>query len=533
MVLIGATAIAAIIIGALAGTLSSRERSSSPRDSKPSLGDGSPSQDEFISQIDKQYETSVAGVFNNMGPSGSKAPGVPAGVMIASPSTQDPEYFYTWTRDSGLTMKMVVDEFLHGKTASRQLIKDFSNSQAILQNVTNLSGDLSSGKGLGEPKYFVNLTRWDGVWGRPQRDGPALRATALLTYVRWLLDTGKAEDASEAKDKIWPVIRNDLNYVAQYWNETGFDLWEETLGSSFFTTAAQHRALVEGAILGKRMNQQVSAYESQAPNILCFLQSFWNGRHIVANTNTDPGFKKNGIDANSVLASVISFDPVAQCDDSTFQPCSPRALANLKVYIDSFRDLYPINNGIAANAAVATGRYIEDVYFGGHPWYLTTLAVAEQLYNAVQQWNKISKVTVTELDIAFWKDVYSNAKVGSYQKDNEEFKKLVDGVLNFADGFVKIALKYTPSSGALSEQFSRQNGSQVSARDLTWSYAAFITARAARLAAISDHPQVPSWGGDKANSIPPVCKRDSVLGIYEPAPVTQTSRFRLRGTAWN
>jgi hypothetical protein len=32
-------------------------------------------------------------------------------------------------------------------------------------------------------------------------------------------------------------------------NNTGFDLWEEVSGSSFFTTNAQHRALVEGSAL--------------------------------------------------------------------------------------------------------------------------------------------------------------------------------------------------------------------------------------------------------------------------------------------
>lgn len=29
---------------------------------------------------------------------------------------------------------------------------------------------------------------------------------------------------------IWPIVSNDLNYVAQYWNQTTFDLWEETRG---------------------------------------------------------------------------------------------------------------------------------------------------------------------------------------------------------------------------------------------------------------------------------------------------------------
>lgn len=261
--------------------------------------------DNLDRQIDKQHKIAFQGVLNNIGPNGKKAPGASAGVIIASPSTQDPDYFFTWTRDAALTMKMIVDEFLQGKRELRSLIQNYLKSQAILQTVSNPSGALSSGRGLGEPKYYSNLTRFNGDWGRPQRDGPALRATALITYARWLLSTGRSQDAQEAKDKVWPVVRNDLEYVAQYWNTTGFDLWEEVLGTSFFTTAAQHRALVEGAALGKQLGQQTSTYDAHAPHILCFLQTYWNGEYAVANTNTQKGFSRTGIDANTVLTSVV------------------------------------------------------------------------------------------------------------------------------------------------------------------------------------------------------------------------------------
>lgn len=202
---------------------------------------------------------------------------------------------------------MLIDEFIHGKKELRTYIQNYIKAQAILQTVSNPSGALGSGRGLGEPKFYSNITRFNGDWGRPQRDGPALRATALINYSWWLLDTGRDEDASEAKDKIWPVIENDLTYVAQYWNDTGFDLWEEVNGSSFFTTAAQHRALVQGAALGKELGVQTSAYESQAPNVLCFLQTFWNGKYAVANINTQsPDYNRSGIDSNTVLTSIAS-----------------------------------------------------------------------------------------------------------------------------------------------------------------------------------------------------------------------------------
>jgi glucoamylase len=55
---------------------------------------------------------------------------------------------------------------------------------------------------------------------------------------------------------------------------TAFDLWEEVDSSSFFTTAVQHRALVQGAAFATLIGQTSSAstYSGTAPSILCFLQ---------------------------------------------------------------------------------------------------------------------------------------------------------------------------------------------------------------------------------------------------------------------
>ncbi|KAF2267267.1 1, 4-alpha-D-glucan glucohydrolase [Lojkania enalia] len=466
------------------------------------------------SKIEVQNKISLQGVLNNIGPDGSLAPGAHAGIIIASPSTEDPNYFYTWTRDAGLTMKMIVDEFLHGKHDLRPYIQDYLKAQAILQTVSNPSGALSSGRGLGEPKFYANETRFNGDWGRPQRDGPALRATALITYARWLINSRNRDNIQEAVEKVWPVVQNDLNYVAQYWNDTTFDLWEEVLGSSFFTSAVQHRALVEGSALGKKLGADTEAYDSEAPNILCFLQTYWNGNYTVANVGIEQ--QRTGIDSNTILTSIATFDPEEGCDDALFQPCSHRSLANLKVYVDSFRTVYTINKK-AKTGPVATGRYAEDVYYGGNPWYLTTLAVSEQLYDAIQQWSTVRSLTITDVDLAFWKSIYPSAKAGTYKPRDRQWNKLLDSVLEYADGFVNIALKYTPASGALAEQYSRENGTAVSARDLTWSYASFVTMRSARLSATSNYPQVPSWGAQTIKSVPKQCVASSAVGVYKPA----------------
>ena len=76
--------------------------------------------------------------------------------------------------------------------------------------------------------------------------------------------------------------------------------------------------------------------------------------------------QRSNVDANTVLASIHTFDVDAGCDPVSYQPCSDKALSNLKVYVDSFRDVYSINSGIPAGDAVATGRYPEDVYQGGN-----------------------------------------------------------------------------------------------------------------------------------------------------------------------
>jgi glucoamylase len=103
-------------------------------------------------------------------------------------------------------------------------------------------------------------------------------------------------------------------------NQSGFDLWEEVSCSSFFTIATQHRALVEGIALATQLGTTCSVCASQAPQVLCFLQSFWSpsSGYILANINENNG--RTAKDANTILGSIHTFDPTAACDPATFQP---------------------------------------------------------------------------------------------------------------------------------------------------------------------------------------------------------------------
>ncbi|KAK6433137.1 glycoside hydrolase 15 protein [Oleoguttula sp. CCFEE 5521] len=414
----------------------------------------------LTSWLASESPVALQGMLNNLGSNGLKAHGAGDGVLVASPSTTDPPYFYTWTRDSALTFKTLVDNFLTYKTAGLETkIQQYIGAQAALQGVNNPSGGLCTG-GLGEAKFNVDLTAFTG-------------ATAPIAYARYLISQG---NTSVVTSIIWPIVQNDLSYVTQYWNQTGFDLWEEVNSASFFTTASQYRAWIEGSSLASQIGTSCPNCDSQAPLVLCTLQTYWTGSYILSNT----GGGRSGKDANSLLASIHLFDQAATCDSTIYQPCSDKALANHKVVTDSFRSIYTINHGIAQGVGIAVGRYPEDVYQGGNPWYLSTFVAAEQLYDAVYQWKRIGSLSITSTSLAFFEDVYPSAVMGTYASSTATFISIVNAVSAYADSYMSNAQTYTPQNGALAEQYLRSNGTPASAVDLTWSYAAFLAAYAAR-----------------------------------------------------
>lgn len=303
------------------------------------------------------------------------------------------------------------------------------------------------------------------------------------------------------------------------------DLWEEVKGSSFFTIAVQHRALVEGSAFANKFGKSCPYCESQAPQLLCFLQSFWTGEYILANFGND----RSGKDASTLLGSIHTFDPEAGCDDTTFQPCSPRALANHKAVTDSFRHLYKLNSGVQDGQALAIGRYQEDVYYNGNPWFLCTLAAAEQLYDALYQWNRLGFIEVTDVSLSFFQALDSSIKKGSFASGTSVHSAIVNKVRTYADLFANIVVSshqayyscltfqksHAMNNGSMAEQFSKDNGTQLSARDLTWSYAALLSANMRRNSIVPD-----PWGETSATSVPSVCSGSSATGTYSSATNT-------------
>ncbi len=110
------------------------------------------------------------------------------------------------------------------------------------------------------------------------------------------------------------------------------------------------------------------------------------------------------------------------------------------------------------------------------PWYIATLAVAEQLYDALLTWDVLGAITVTLTSKAFFEQFSPDISPGTYHSDSSTYSRRSDAIRAHADGFVEVVARHTPPDGRLAEQFDKTSGNPVSAADLTWSYAAALTA---------------------------------------------------------
>jgi glucoamylase len=143
------------------------------------------------------------------------------------------------------------------------------------------------------------------------------------------------------------------------------------------------------------------------------------------------------------------------------------------------------------------------------------LAAAEQLYDALYVWKQQGSITVTSTSLAFFKDLVSSVTAGTYASGSSTYTSIYNAAQTYADGYMAVVETYTPSDGALSEQFDKSSGTPLSADDLTWSYAAFITAAQRRNSVVP-----PSWVASGANSVPGTCSATSVVGSYSTATST-------------
>lgn len=141
--------------------------------------------------------------------------------------------------------------------------------------------DLSAtGRLSAQSPSLATLSGWlqtDTPKRRRRCCGPSFATTSTISF-----SIGISPSPSNTLH-IWAVL------TSRHRNETGFDLWEEVSGASFFTTISQYRALVEGSALAAELRTTCGACDAVAPHILCFIQSYWSDEgYIISNSKSGP-----------------------------------------------------------------------------------------------------------------------------------------------------------------------------------------------------------------------------------------------------
>ncbi|KAF8488599.1 hypothetical protein F5888DRAFT_1893305 [Russula emetica] len=129
-------------------------------------------------------------------------------------------------------------------------------------------------------------------------------------------------------------------------------------------------------------------------------------------------------------ALIHSFDPTASCDPVTFQPCSDRQ--------EICRFVSPCllpEQGSACDRSCRNWAISRGCIFGGNPWYLylATLAVAEQLYDALLTWDTLRAIEVMPISQAFVAQFVPDITPGTYHADSEQFDKASRAPASAAD----------------------------------------------------------------------------------------------------
>jgi glucoamylase len=425
--------------------------------------------------IERQYRHSAVAMMRSVSPVGivKNRPGFAQtvrpqkGSIVASPVLgaydPEPDYFFHWFRDSAVVIDalrlLLEDAALEGDFLTP--FADFVNFSLSLQNLDGRSAratnwrdaiapdfrqfvrtdaDLSAARGaaiLGETRVNPDGTLDISKWPRPQYDGPAMRAIALLHWQVAARFDGELAAAVDA------LLRTDLMFTRRHWREASFDIWEEDKGLHYYTLRTAARALEAGADWLEQQGEgsEAAACRSEASAILKQLDRFWRedlqfykSRILPSNA---PSMKD--LDISVIFAAIHAGGTAAV--HSVQDPRMHATLARLEALFDAE---YAINRNRGAGRGPAMGRYAGDVYYSGGAYYFSTLAAAEFCFRAAAQ------------------------------------MPAMQGLINRGDAFLETVRAYTPPSGDLSEQFDQHTGVQRSAQQLAWSYAAFISCCHAR-----------------------------------------------------
>ena len=385
------------------------------------------------------------------------------GCVIAAPSYPanspgvDQDYVFNWTRDAAITAMEVAASSMRIRGAPDvEPLEDYVRFAAICQGnaIPTLAHACFTVEGNSRP------------WSE-QNDGPALQTVAILQAFA-LLD-------EPTRDLARQVIGRNLDFLLEVYRQPTTNLWEEHVGYSFFARAVQLRCFRE--IAANTIGVTVPAGCQEAADWLeGALASHWDGARYLSLIGEDqppaapagPGYDPN---IAVVMAAIYGAVPVGD----------PRLLATAAELRRQWSDpasssVYPVNLADQQlGIGPMVGRYPGDTYDGdvanpvqgGHPWPLTTGNFSELYYRLAGEVRRTGSVPHEELSASFF------AQVGvAIDTPPQE----AAAALEQAGDRMLQAVVYHSDNLELSEQFDGTTGFCRSVSNLTWSYAAFLSA---------------------------------------------------------
>jgi glucoamylase len=382
------------------------------------------------------------------------------GCVLASPSwensatqvTQD--YVYHWTRDAAIVALELSAAYTSGVLPDNQPLIDYVAFSATCQRS---AGDFD------RASFYINGTQ--RPWTN-QTDGPALQTVALLALYAQLDPATQAIAAA--------LIDANLSFLSGAYQGQTFNLWEEEYGYSFFARSAQLRCLQ--AIAANTVGIAVPSWLPAALTWLTgALDGHWNGQYYQSVLPVPTDYRAP-YDPNIDIVQAAIYGAESVTD--------PRLLATAAQLRAQWADpsskyAYPINAADAARGlGPMLGRYPGDVYdgdtdalVGDHPWALTTANFAELYYRLASKITSSRTVPADSLAAPFLAQVgltAASAPLDAAAALRSAGDAMLGAIVSHSDHL------------ELSEQFDASTGFEKSVANLSWSYAAFLSAVRAR-----------------------------------------------------
>jgi glucoamylase len=384
------------------------------------------------------------------------------GAVLASPSwensathvTQD--YVYHWTRDAAVVAFELAWAYSDGTLPDNQPLIDYVTFSKQCQQ---------SADDFDRASFYINGTQ------RPwtdQTDGPALQTLALLAMYGQLDAPTQAIAAQ--------LIDANLAFLEGAYQGQTYNLWEEEYGYSFFARSVQLRCF--RAIAANTVGITVPSWLPTALTWLtAALDGHWNGS-LYQSVLPVPADYRAPYDPNIdiVMSAIYGAESVTD----------PRLLGTAAQLRAQWADagskyFYPVNGTDAAlGLGPLFGRYPGDVYdgdtdalVGDHPWALTTANFAELYYRLAANVTSSAVVPADSLSATFLSQVGVTSSTDPLT---------AAASLRAAGDAMLQAIVYHSDHFELSEQFDAVTGFEKSVSNLSWSYAAFLSAVRARVA---------------------------------------------------